>query len=550
MAFNPIAVLDEVTQEYRDYIQTEFRAKDPALRQRLLDALDRPGFLAREPFFQVHRPFRSGKRWTDLPLDAKLAAVMAERTQQFGSPTWEFAYTHQSGAIEELLSDQPRPVVVTTGTGSGKTEAFLLPVLHNALMDARAFDGKPGLTAILVYPMNALANDQRERIQDYLDGAGLASAVRVEQYDRSATSEDRKRMRDRPPHILLTNYMMLEYLLVRPADRDAIFANHRCRFVVLDEVHTYRGSLGTNIALLTRRLKAHLRAARQDWEITPPADLQARRFPPLIPIGTSATVKSVAEEGAPEKVSIERERAVQDFFGRLVGVADPASIQVFGEELQEQVVPSDASYSAVPETELVVNPSDPESVRVALCKLAGIDGTTAVHEAARRCRLLWDLNRWLVRAPLSLDQLAERVRAEISSRKDATLDQLVKEVHAVLLAGTALPEDAPGLLRLRVHRFFRGGWRFHRCLNPKCGHLQPMGEEQCAACGSQTAPLLLCRGCGADYVALDGDPSQELRPATITQGTDQSDSWLVYEPARFSNAVNADEDDEGDDDES
>ena len=100
-------------------------------------------------------------------------------------------------------------------------------------------------------------------------------------------------MRRNPPHILLTNYMMLEYLLVRPADRDDIFANHRCRFLVLDEVHTYRGTLGSNIALLVRRLKAHLQQARQDWHAQVPEQEIDRRFPTIIPVGTSATIKTV-----------------------------------------------------------------------------------------------------------------------------------------------------------------------------------------------------------------------------------------------------------------
>jgi replicative superfamily II helicase len=546
MVFNPIAVLDQVTEEYRDYIRTEFRAKDPTLRQRLVEALERPNFLAREPFFQAHRPFRPGKKWRELPIDEKLAAIMEGRTKGTGSPTWEYAYAHQSGAIDQLLADQPRPVVVTTGTGSGKTEAFLLPVLHNALMDARSFDGKPGLTAILVYPMNALANDQRERIESYLTEAGLAGAVRVEQYDRSATAEQRQKMRERPPHILLTNYMMLEYLLVRPADRDAIFANHRCRFVVLDEVHTYRGSLGANIALLVRRLKAHLAAARQDWETAPKPELRLRRFPPVVLVGTSATIKGVKESADPAAAKAERDKAVQDFFARLVGIADPATAQVFGEELQEQTIPADAAYSPAPSAGLKVDPSDAESVRQALCKLAGVDAGTPVAEAARRCRLLWDLNHWLVRAPMSLEQLVEHVQAEVPQRKGAPPEAVMEEVHAALLAGTALPDGAPGLLRLRAHRFFRGGWRFHRCLNPQCGHLQPMGEDQCGKCGANTAPLLLCRSCGADYVALEGDPGQELRPAQIKHSTDEQEhrDWLVYEPARFGGTVNADEDDD------
>lgn len=546
MAFNPIAVLDQVTEEYRDYIQTEFRAKDAVLRQRLEEALDRKHFLAREPFFQAHRPFRSGKKWRELPLDAKLAEVMEARARGFGSMDWERAYTHQSGAIDELLSASARAVVVTTGTGSGKTESFLLPALQNALMDARNFDGKPGLTAILVYPMNALANDQRERIESYLQEAGLSSAIRVEQYDRSATAADRERMRNKPPHILLTNYMMLEYLLVRPADRDAIFANHRCRFIVLDEVHTYRGSLGANIALLIRRLRAHLETARQDWESSPTESLRPQRFPQLVPVGTSATIKSMKDGGDPVASRAERDLAVREFFGRVTGVANPTTIQIFGEELQDQAVPADASYPTGSVTGLKIDPANAESVRQGACKLAGVAQNTPAAEASRQCRLLWDLNRWLVHAPLSLEQLAERVKTEVPQRQAASIEDLIDEVHAALLVGTALPDGAPNVLRLRVHRFFRGGWRFHRCLNPKCGHLQPMGEERCGKCGSNTAPLLLCRSCGADYVALDGVPGDELKPAQISQSANQP-GWLVYEPARFSGAINADDDDDEDD---
>ncbi|OQZ05740.1 MAG: DEAD/DEAH box helicase, partial [Planctomycetes bacterium UTPLA1] len=428
MAFNPIAVLDQVTEEYHDYIQTEFRAKDAALRQRLIEALDRKHFLAREPFFQAHRPFRSGKKWRELSLDEKFASVMEARAKGFGSKEWEYAYTHQSGAVDELLSTEPRPVVVTTGTGSGKTEAFLLPALHNALMDARTFDGKPGLTAILIYPMNALANDQKERIENYLKEAGLASAIRVEQYDRSARAADRERMRDKPPHILLTNYMMLEYLLVRPADRDAIFANHRCRYVVLDEVHTYRGGLGANIALLIRRLRAHLHAARQDWETSPRAELKDRRFPSVVPVGTSATIKIMKEGGDPARSRAERDQAVREFFARVAGVTDPGTIQVFGEELQDQMVPSDAAYSPTPVTGLKIDPGDVESVRVAACRLAGVDENTDVAEASRRCRLLWDLNRWLIHAPLSLEHLAGRVSAEVPQRRGVEIEEVIDEV--------------------------------------------------------------------------------------------------------------------------
>ena len=161
MTLHPILALDHVIDEYRDYLRTEFRAKDPGLREALEQALDQPLFLAQEPFFQAHRPFRSGKRWRELLIDPKLARVMEERSRS------ERAYLHQSEAIDALLAPTAQPVVVTTGTGSGKTEAFLLPVIQNAIEDAVRFK-RNGLTAILVYPMNALANDQLLRLQDYL----------------------------------------------------------------------------------------------------------------------------------------------------------------------------------------------------------------------------------------------------------------------------------------------------------------------------------------------------------------------------------------------
>lgn len=540
MSLHPIRALDHVLDEYRDYLRTEFRAKDPALREALERELEAPRFLAQEPFYQAHRPFKTGARWRDLPIDARLASVLEARSKSAA------AYLHQSEAIRELLSPAPRSVVVTTGTGSGKTEAFLLPVMQNALEDAVRFK-KSGLTAILIYPMNALANDQKLRIEEYLAGSGMAGAVRVEQYDRSTPQETRREMRANPPHILLTNYMMLEYLLVRPADRDGIFANHRCRFLVLDEVHTYRGILGSNIALLVRRLKVHLERATQDWGTNVGDAERARRFPQLVPVGTSATIKSVNEEGLTrEQVIAIRDQSVQEFFGTLTGV-EKNSIRVFGEELQDIATPAEAAYPAEPvvlDTELF-NLSDAEEVRKALCRLAGISGTTTIDAAAQRCRLLWDLNRWLIRRPMSVSQIVQQLRDEVPDRASQEPGRLQKEVEAALVIGAALPDGTPGALRLRAHRFLRGGWKFHRCVNPECGKLYPMGEAKCSACKHLTAPLYLCRNCGADYLRMVGDVATEpLRPSADPEDEPEH---LVYEPDRFDRTIiNDDDDDDGD----
>src|SRR5438046_10126841 len=119
MSLNPIIALDHVIDEYRDHLQSEFRARDRALRGALETELDRPLFLAQEPFYQAHRPFRAGQPWNQLRLDLALARAMAARSRS------DTAFLHQSESIDHLLGPSASPLVVTTGTGSGKTECFL-----------------------------------------------------------------------------------------------------------------------------------------------------------------------------------------------------------------------------------------------------------------------------------------------------------------------------------------------------------------------------------------------------------------------------------------
>ncbi|MGB3976767.1 MAG: DEAD/DEAH box helicase [bacterium] len=529
MALHPIIALDNVIREYRDYLQTEFQAKDPELRKALENELDAPLFLAQEPFFQAHRPFRQGKRWQDLPIDPRLAKVMETRSRS------ETAYLHQSRAIETLLSPDSHPVVVTTGTGSGKTEAFLLPVIQNAVTDSIHFK-EPGLTALLIYPMNALANDQLLRINEYLSESGFKGVVSVARYDQSTSQQEREDIRSNPPHILLTNYMMLEYLLVRPSDRERLFTNHRCRFLVLDEVHSYRGSLGSNIALLVRRLKIHLKNAGQTYKTQPDEREKRLRYPDLVTVGTSATIKSISEEGGSHADAVRRrDEAVQGFFSKLTG-DDPGSIRVYGEELQDINAPDDTVISKVPYCPENLELDSNESLRKALINLTGLPADTALQEAARRAGLLWELNKWLIKAPSSLSQLVNRIKDTIAERKNTPQEDLTKEVETALVIGAALPDDVENGLKLRAHRFIRGGWQFHRCLNTDCGKLYPMGEEQCSVCGYPTAPLFLCRNCGADYYRFTSeDPeAQPLKPSAVTT---EGPEWLLYDFKRMKGLI-------------
>ncbi len=523
MTVNPITVVDQVLDEYRDYLSTEFRARDQELREALTAALEEAGFLAQEPFFQAHRPFKSGKRWRDLGIDAALAKVMEERSES------QTAYLHQSDAITHLLGPDAGPLAVTTGTGSGKTECFLLPVLQNAIQDSVRFR-RNGLTALLVYPMNALANDQEDRIRQYLQDSGHTH-VKVARYDRSTKEEERRQIRDNPPHILLTNYMMLEYLLVRPVDRDSIFANHRCRFVVLDEVHAYRGSLGVNIALLFRRVAAHLRHARQDWLADDRSD--AQRFPQMLPVATSATIKSVEESGrSAEEVRRLREDAVRGFLTKLTGV--PAErFKILGEELRDLEVPSQARWPEQPVADAGTVIEGPDALAKVLAGLAGSTPDRPLSQLAREAGVLWTLSDLLARRPMSVSQLVERICGQVPARAASDPNAVRREIETALVVGAALPDGIPGALRLRAHRFIRGGWRFTRCVDPACGKLYPMGEERCE-CGHTAAPLCLCRSCGADVLRFrTGDAGPEAEALHPNEDRENEGEWILYDRARY-----------------
>ena len=240
-----------------------------------------------------------------------------------------------------------------------------------------------------------------------------------------------------------------------------------------------------------------------------------------------------------------RDQEVQEFFAKPTG-GESVSVRVFGEDIEEIRTPEEATYTASPVDPGSVDITNPEDVRRALCRLAGLPSDTPIEKAAKRCRLLWDINRWLVRLPMSVSHIVERVRQEVPSRKDAGDEELRREVEAALVIGAALLDGVPGALRLRAHRFIRGGWQFHRCVNPACGRLYPMGEERCD-CGFATAPLYLCRNCGADYLRFVGDPEEgSLRPSAVAG---DGPEWMLYEYRRFEAVIAGEEMEEGEDEE-
>lgn len=207
-----------------------------------------------------------------------------QEIQTEGLPLDRPLYVHQEQAIRKTTADQ-RNLVVATGTGSGKTESFLVPIL-NHLVRQKEKKGQltPGVRALLLYPMNALANDQLKRLRALLQNYPHITFGRYtgetktgqreaeEHFRRNHPTEprlsnellSREEMRSTPPHLLLTNYAMLEYLLLRPEDCNFFDGSHAggWRFLVLDEAHTYNGAAGIEMAMLLRRLKDRVTLTR------------------------------------------------------------------------------------------------------------------------------------------------------------------------------------------------------------------------------------------------------------------------------------------------
>lgn len=221
-------------------------------------------------YFSINRKYGTGQ--TDFRQFCKAHSLADKLPDLF--PKLDKLFVHQEKAIEAILADET--TIVSTGTGSGKTEAFLIPILDYCLQHP-----EPGVKAIIIYPMNALANDQRRRLEKAIDIINQAdeSLVTYEVFVGSTSDERRNAIRRDPPNILITNYVMLDWMLMREKDQ-RIFAASRStlKYIVLDEIHTYRGNKATHLKYLLARLKARFSGD-------------------IVQIGTSATLNTQTTQG-------------------------------------------------------------------------------------------------------------------------------------------------------------------------------------------------------------------------------------------------------------
>ena len=253
----PSVLSTQVRKGVEDFLRTTFPISTPFFHGVVDRLIDSEGGLFKGPYISIKLPFRSGNCGPDFFPDIPMAFP---------------PHQHQESAFVRLSGESPRSTLVATGTGSGKTECFLYPLLNHCLQERK--QGKKGIKAIIVYPMNALATDQSKRIARTISQnpnlknmvtAGLFIGQKEASPSQVMTDEwvitDRDTLRLTPPDILLTNYKMLDYLLIRPKDYPIWQENaaDTLKYLVVDELHTFDGAQGTDLACLIRRIKARLK---------------------------------------------------------------------------------------------------------------------------------------------------------------------------------------------------------------------------------------------------------------------------------------------------
>ncbi len=267
---NPIERSKYIDERYKEYLRSSFKFGKAELQSLFEQQLEKEK-LFKGPYVDMSFPFQRGHNLNYLINEGVVCRSFKKLNDiNFTRPL----YSHQEEAIKLIKSG--RSAIITTGTGSGKTESFLYPILNDLLYDVENGNNEVGVRAIFLYPMNALVNDQIDRIRKILQNCpqitfGFFTGETRESvsanYRKKLGEENgvvipdnelvsREEIRNKPPHLLFTNYSMLEYLLIRPKD-SSVFNLERLnnwKYVVLDEAHTYNGSLGIELSLLLRRL--------------------------------------------------------------------------------------------------------------------------------------------------------------------------------------------------------------------------------------------------------------------------------------------------------
>ena len=640
--------ITKIRSALREYIEATYHIGHPTLIEQRRTLLDEEGVIFRAPFIESTPRYQADRRFADLILDEAAQTLFGRLTSHSsGSPLlYDPPYTHQAEALELTMRDG-LSLAVTTGTGSGKTESFLLPMLAKLAAEAAhrpSSFARPAVRALILYPMNALVNDQLGRLRlllgdprvtsqfqswanrparfarytsrtlypgvrkierdqqrlksvedfyidllereddpssrHHAEAAGLVGELRKRgkwpakpdlrkwygekgsrwkkdgEFVRAVLQPEdselltRHEVLDAPPDVLITNYSMLEYMMMRPLERPVFDATREWLadnpdekfLLIVDEAHLYRGAAGAEVALLLRRLRARL-------------EIDAER---LQVIATSASFDSpdYARQFAAQ-LSGKDDADFRTVVGQLA-LRFPADAGSAADAAMLATLPLDDFYDAETDEARIVAVSGLLAARDVTA-----EGESSVGVLLERALLTYEPMGLLVNETMQQAQPVSELGATIFPGVDRqTADRAVTALVALGSAARRKPDDA-GLLPCRVHAFYRGLPGLWACSDPDCNavdrkrhsDLGPVGKlyaqpQETCACGARVFELYTCRHCGSAYLraytddlanptSLWSEPGnsfqvtsgaiRELQPIDLL--VEEPDLELVAEPA-------------------
>lgn len=573
---NAVKITQTLKQALVDYLTTTFDAnkngEEAELARKIRESFEEPRALFTGPYLELIYPYVQGKPLTTL-IDEGILSQGLRDLPCFNLPKPEPLpldaplYSHQEKAIRKLC-EESTSVVVSSGTGSGKTECFTIPILNDLLLD-----DTPGVRAILIYPLNALVNDPMERLRVLLKGTDITfGRFTGELRDEADRTDDtlpneiisRKEIREegRIPQILITNYAMLEYLLIRPED-SIIFDSGLWKYIVLDEAHTYNGAQGIEVAMLVRRLKQRLGKEQGD----------------ILCVATSATLAN------------DDPNEAADFANKLFGEDFSVDDVIFGEEESKHFENSNHSVRKVspgvyldsgfesmldeirkdsPEGYPRNSVADVDDVAFWLADIGLIDYNDLelsedfqedlsgfLHACLHNNPQINQLRTWLVKekGPVLFEDAARYLFPEYDQ------DDRTKALFHLIELG-ALARSGPNQLALlpaKYHIFARPPQGMWACINAECSGKDPAFDtpwsrvysnpiHRCESCGAAVYPIYLCRECGQVYLVSHYRAlTSEYLPAQDHLAEGDVTNYLVWKSIAESKFFGTDaEDDEED----
>lgn len=535
MAIHPLETTEKIRTAYINYLKTIKPFQDDELRREFAQAIEAQDMLVKGPLLQIALPYKKESSIHQLVEEG----VLSPHFKQLCSDALGFErllYAHQVKAIRKIVKG--RNVVVSTGTGSGKTEAFLIPILDYLLREQDAGTlKKPGVRALLLYPMNALANDQMKRLRRVLENypeITFGRYINIEETPETKSKAEenfkvmygdsepfvlnelksREEMHAAPPHILVTNYAMLEYLLLRPTSSplfDGETGDH-WHFIVLDEAHIYDGANATEMAMLLRRVQDRVAGNMHGkiQAIATSATLGSGKadYPEVADFASKLFNKSFIwdESNSGSQDVVGAEMLPLDSLGHTWGSLKPNIYTNIAE-----IIETDSSEEI--KLTLIKDALLTEEIPEEIIKMADFEAInnknfqvqTYLYNLLKGEENLRKLIITLQDKPALLHEIAQKIFQDIDNAGEA----LINLVSLAVMAKTG--EEEMPLLPARYHTFARALEGAFVCLNSKAHRngeptLFLHRQKYCPTCKSRIFELANCTRCGTSYII--GKPTQ------------------------------------------